>query len=56
MDVETLNDNADEPSPEDFTATITSAVNATGVGIGTASATGLILDNDAQPNVHINVV
>ncbi|MBC2703946.1 calcium-binding protein, partial [Desulfobacula sp.] len=40
-----------EPVPENFTATIDSAVNATGVTIGTPTATGLILDNDAAPTI-----
>ena len=51
VDVTTLDDNADEPTPEDFTATITNVDNDTGATIGTASATGLIIDNDATPAV-----
>ncbi|MEJ2471729.1 MAG: Calx-beta domain-containing protein [Desulfuromonadales bacterium] len=48
VDVTTIDDTIVEASPENFTANIISAVNTTGVSVGTASATGLILDNDVM--------
>ncbi|UCH46144.1 MAG: hypothetical protein JSV11_05430, partial [Nitrospiraceae bacterium] len=54
VDVPTVDDDLDEPSPEDFIATITNAVNPTGVTIDTTPATGLILDNDPAPTFTVS--
>ena len=51
VDVPTVDDAIDEPQ-EDFTATITNVDNTVGATIGTASAIGLINDNDATPTLE----